>query len=69
MGDGQDTQGELVAGYKLGDGCVVVTPRVWYRDDDGVRAVFVDNKPFLTYSLQDPVAHRLCAAQLVEAGV
>jgi len=48
---------------------VAINRRVWFHDLDGLRAVFVDQTPFYCYPLDDLVLHRLCAIQLVEAGV
>ncbi|NLX98119.1 MAG: hypothetical protein GXY83_18315, partial [Rhodopirellula sp.] len=46
-----------------------VNGRVWFRDLDGNRAVFVDQDAFYCYPLDDVVLHRFCAIQLVEAGL
>ncbi len=67
MDAGTDSQGRLNRGWALGNECVIVNDRVWYRDDDGVRAVFIDDQPFCTYDLADKVQHRFCACQLVES--
>jgi len=69
MDNGPNTPGELVPGCTLGENCVAVTARVWYRDEGDVRAVFVEQTPFLTYNRHDPVQQRFCAAQLVETGL
>jgi transposase len=62
-----NSQGRLDESWALGDGCVAINNRLWFRDEDGARAVFVDNKPFHTYDLDDKVQHRFCACQLVES--
>ena len=67
MDAGTDSQGRLNCDWALGDECVIVNDRVWYRDEDGVRAVFVGDQPFYTYDLADKVQHRFCACQLVES--
>jgi transposase len=51
----------------LDDECVIVNDRVWYRDEDGVRGVFIGHHPFHTYDLADEVQHRFCVSQLVES--
>jgi transposase len=48
---------------------VAVNRRVWFQDQNGIRAVFVDQTPFYCYPLTDPIEHRFCALQLVEAGL
>ena len=62
-----DSQGRLNRDWALGEECVIVNDHVWYRDEDGVRAVFTGDKPFYTYDLADKVQHRFCACQLVES--
>ena len=62
-------QGRLNNGWALGEGCVAVNGKVWFRDVDGVRSVFIGGTPFHTYDLSDSVQHRYCAAQLVESNV
>ena len=63
------TQMELGLNLGLPQDAVDVNGRVWFRDLDGIRAVFVDQAPFYCYPLADPVQHRFCAIQLVEAGL
>jgi len=63
------TQMELGLNLGLPQDAVDVNGRVWFRDLDGNRAVFVDQAPFYCYPLADPVQHRFCAIQLVEAGL
>ena len=63
------TQMELGLDLGLPQDAVDVNGRVWFRDLDGNRAVFVDSDPFYCYRLDDPVLHRFCAIQLVEAGL
>ena len=63
------TQMELGLDLGLPQDAVDVNGRVWFRDLDGNRAVFVDQDPFYCYPLDDPVLHRFCAVQLVEAGL
>ena len=63
------TQMELGLDLGLPQDAVTVNGRVWFRDLDGNRTVFVDQDPFYCYSLGDPVLHRFCAIQLVEAGL
>jgi transposase len=46
---------------------VEVNRRVWYRDLDGMRAVFVDRTPFYVLERNDEVQYRFCAVQLVDA--
>ena len=53
----------------LPQGAVSINRRAWFRDLDGLRAVFVDQTPFYCYPLDDQILHRFCAIQLVEAGV
>jgi len=48
---------------------VSVNGRVWFRDLDGNRAVFVNQDAFYCYPVDDVVLHRFCAIQLVEAGL
>lgn len=62
-----DSQRFLDENWPLGEECVTVSRRGWFRDEAGVRAVFVDNKPFHTYVIEDEVQHRFCACQLVES--
>ena len=65
------TSKQMELGLDLGlpQDAVDVNGRVWFRDLDGNRAVFVDQDPFYCYPLDDPVLHRFCAIQLVEAGL
>jgi len=63
------TQMELGMDLGLPHDAVDVNGRVWFRDLDGNRAVFVDQDPFYCYRMDDPVLHRFCAIQLVEAGL
>ena len=63
------TQLDLGLGLGLPKDAVGVNGRVWFRDLDGNRAVFVDLDPFYCYPLDDVVLHRFCAIQLVEAGL
>ena len=63
------TQMKLGMDLGLPHDAVDVNGRVWFRDLDGNRAVFVDQDPFYCYPLDDPVLHRFCAIQLVEAGL
>jgi len=63
-----DLELDLVPDLGLPQDAVDVNRRVWFRDLDGNRAVFVDQTPFYCYSLEDQVLHRFCAIQLVEAG-
>ena len=63
------TQMKLGMDLGLPHDAVGVNGRVWFRDLDGNRAVFVDQDPFYCYPLDDPVLHRFCAIQLVEAGL
>jgi hypothetical protein len=63
------TQMELGLDLGLPQDAVDVNGRIWFRDLDGNRAVFVDQDPFYCYPLDDPVLHRFCAIQLVEAGL
>jgi len=65
------TSPQMELGLNLGlpQDAVDVNGRVWFRDLDGNRAVFVDQDPFYCYRLDDPVLHRFCAVQLVEAGL
>lgn len=60
---------DFLKSCELPDGAVEINRRVWFQDRYGMRAVFVEQTPFYTYSLQDSVEHRFCAAQLVEAGL
>lgn len=53
----------------LPEGARTLNGRVWFQDCEGLRSVFVEQTPFYSYSLHDPVEHRFCAAQLVEAGL
>lgn len=62
-----DSQGYLDNSWALGDESVAINLRVWFRDEDGIRAVFVENKPFHTYRLDDQLQHRFCGCQLVES--
>ena len=63
------TQLDFASDLGLPQDSVVVNRRVWFRDLDGNRAAFVDQTPFYCYPLEDQILHRLCAIQLVEAGV
>jgi len=63
------TQFDFAPDLGLPQDAVVVNRRVWFRDLDGNRAAFVDQTPFYCYPLEDQILHRLCAIQLVEAGV
>ena len=65
------SQMELEFGDGLGlpKDAVSINRRAWLRDLDGLRAIFIDQSPFFCYPLDDPVLHRLCAIQLVEAGI
>ena len=67
--DEQQVQLDFVQTLGLPDGAVAVNGRVWFQDRQGLRAVFIEQTPFYTYSLQDTVEHRFCAAQLVESGL
>ena len=60
---------EFVNDLALPQGAVPINRRAWFRDLDGIRAVFVDQTPFYCYPLDDQILHRFCAIQLVEAGV
>jgi len=62
-------QMELGLGLGLPQDAGNVNGRIWFRDLDGNRAVFVNQVPFYCYPLDDPVLHRFCAIQLVEAGL
>jgi hypothetical protein len=62
-------QGAFVLGSGLPQDAVEVNGRVWFRDLDGNRAVFVDQTPFYCYPLDDVTLHRFCAVQLAEAGL
>jgi hypothetical protein len=62
-------QVEFVLDLGLPQDAVDVNGRVWFRDLDGNRAVFVDHTPFYSYPLSDVTQHRFCAVQLVEAGL
>jgi len=62
-------QVEFVLDLGLPRDAVDVNGRVWFRDLDGNRAVFVDQTPFYSYPLNDVTQHRFCAVQLVEAGL
>jgi hypothetical protein len=63
------TQMELGLNLGLPQDAVDVNGRVWFRDLDGNRAVFVEQTPFYAYPLNDVTQHRFCAVQLVEAGL
>jgi hypothetical protein len=63
------TEFDFVKDLALPQDAVSINRRVWFRDLDGIRAVFVDQTPFYCYSLDDQILHRFCAIQLVEAGV
>lgn len=63
------TELEFVKDLALPPDAVLINRRAWFRDLDGIRAVFVDQTPFYCYSLDDQILHRFCAIQLVEAGV
>ena len=65
------SQTELEFGDDVGlpKDAVSINRRAWFRDLDGLRAVFVDQTPFYCYPLDDLILHRFCAIQLVEAGV
>lgn len=67
--DEQQVQLDFVQTLGLPDGAVAVNGRVWFQDRQGLRAVFIEQTPFYTYSIQDTVEHRFCAAQLVESGL
>lgn len=67
--DEQQVQLDFVQTLGLPGGAVAVNGRVWFQDRQGLRAVFIEQTPFYTYSIQDPVEHRFCAAQLVESGL
>lgn len=67
--DEQQVQLDFVQTLGLPDGAVAVNGRVWFQDRQGLRAVFIEQTPFYTYSIQDAVEHRFCAAQLVESGL
>ena len=60
---------EFTDDLALPQDAVPINRRAWFRDLDGIRAVFVDQTPFYCYSLDDQILHRFCAIQLVEAGV
>ncbi|MGB4859739.1 MAG: putative transposase [Dokdonella sp.] len=60
---------EFGDGLGLPKDAVSINRRAWLRDLDGLRAIFIDQSPFFCYPLDDPVLHRLCAIQLVEAGI
>jgi hypothetical protein len=62
-------QVEFVLDLGLPRDAVDVNGRVWFRDLDGNRAVFVDQTPFYSYPMNDVTQHRFCAVQLVEAGL
>ncbi len=63
------TELEFVKDVALPQDAVSINRRAWFRDLDGIRAVFVDQTPFYCYPLDDPILHRFCAIQLVEAGL
>ena len=63
------TELEFGDGVGLPKDAVSISRRAWFRDLDGLRAVFIDQTPFYCYPLDDLVLHRFCAIQLVEAGV
>jgi hypothetical protein len=67
--DEQQVQLDFVQTLGLPDGAVAINGRVWFQDRQGLRAVFIEQTPFYTYSIQDTVEHRFCAAQLVESGL
>jgi len=60
---------DFLKGCALPQEAVEINRKVWFQDRYGLRAVFVEQTPFYTYSLQATVEHRFCAAQLVEAGL
>lgn len=66
-----DSQARLSLGGEVGEAQRTgdVNARVWFHEQLGVRAVFVGQTPFYTYSLVADLEHRFCAAQLVEAGL
>jgi hypothetical protein len=59
----------FVKDLALPQGAVSINRRAWFLDLDGLRAVFIDQTPFYCYPLDDPILHRFCGIQLVEAGV
>lgn len=63
------TELEFVTDLALPPGVVPINRRAWFRDINGLRAVFVDQTPFYCYPRDDQILHRFCALQLVEAGV
>ena len=63
------TELKFVDDLALPQDAVPINRRAWFRDLDGIRAVFVDQTPFYCYPLNDLILHRFCAIQLVEAGV
>lgn len=64
---GKEVQTDFARELGLPSGATVVNSRVWFQDRLDLRAVFVEQTPFYTYSTLDTVEHRFCAAQLVEA--
>jgi prepilin-type processing-associated H-X9-DG protein len=64
-----ESQGRLHAAWGLPDGGVAINERVWYRDDDDVRAIFYGMLPFYSYDRSDKVNHKFAAVQLIEAGL
>ena len=62
-------QGRLHAEWALPEGAEAVNDRVWYRDDEDIRAIFYGLIPFYSYRRSDKVNHKFAAVQLVEAGL
>lgn len=66
---GKRVQRDFARELGLPEGATVVNSRVWFQDRGNLRAVFVEQTSFYSYSLQEKVEHHFCAAQLVEAGL
>ena len=63
------TQKDFAETLGLPKDAVAVNRRVWFLDQNGNRAVFVEQTPFYSYPIDDPVLNAFCAIQLVEAGL